>query len=232
MTKRFRIILSAACAAVALVGCLAYAHAVRSQAERVRVEAIERFGGEVASLVVADEALEAGDVVSEQNVSVRDWVSDLAPEGAVARLDEVIGRELTVPVAKGAPLAELNFRDASELADVPAGRVAVGIPVTDRLGISHGVTRGTHLSAYVVEDDAPRLIASDVEALSELGATSGLSMAQQVTVAVLPKDVTAMLGAASSGDLRLVVPADDVTLKAENDRPEPPAEVAPKKGER
>jgi pilus assembly protein CpaB len=227
MSGRFRIVLSLAFALLGVVSCLAYADSVRSEAERVRSDAIARFGGEVASLVVANRALEAGDVVTESDVSVRDWVSDLAPSGALTSLDDVVGRQVSVPVAEGAPLTELNFRDESVLAEVPAGHVAVSVPVTEKLGISRGVTRGARLSAYAVSDEGPRLIASDIEVLSELGSTTGIVASQQVTIAVLPNDVTAVLAASASGALRLVIPADDVEVGGDAPQVGPPDEVAP-----
>ncbi len=232
MSGRFRIVLSLAFALLGVVSCLAYADSVRSEAERVRSDAIARFGGEVAELVVADRPLEAGDVVTEHDVNVRDWVSDLAPSGALTDLDDVVGRQVSVPVAEGAPLTELNFRDESVLAEVPAGHVAVSVPVTEKLGISRGVTRGARLSAYAVSDEGPRLIAGDIEVLSELGTTTGIVASQQVTIAVLPNDVTAVLSASASGELRLVIPADDVEVSDGTPRPGPPDEIEPDGTER
>ncbi|MBP3892609.1 MAG: flagella basal body P-ring formation protein FlgA [Atopobiaceae bacterium] len=230
MSLRFRIVLSMACAVLGVVSCLAYAGTVRAEAEKVRSDAIERFGGEVAQLVVADQALEAGDVITERNVRTRDWVADLAPEGAVVSLQDVLGKEVRVPVSKGAPLTDLNFRDESTLAKVPSGHVAVSVPVTDKLGISRGVLRGARISAYAVSDDGPRLIASDVEVLSELTAGGSLS-AQQITIAVLPEDVATILGASATGDLRLVIPADDVDVSDEQaEEVEPPVEMVPGEG--
>ncbi len=229
MSRRFRIVLSTACALLALMACLAYAEVVRSEAARMRADAIERFGGEVASVVVASQQLEAGDVVTERNVTVRDWVADLAPVGVITSLDDAVGRQLSVPAAEGAPLTELNFRDESTLAEVPAGHVALSVPVTDKLGISRGVTRGARVNAYEIAVDGPRLIATDVQVLSELGSTTGIVASQQVTIAVLPQDVTAVLGASASGDLRLVIPADDVgtqqPVQETQDAAEAPEEV-------
>ena len=235
MSTRFRIILSAAFALLGVVSCLAYAETVRQEAERVRSDAIERFGGEVARLVVATQTLEAGEVITERNVRVRDWVSDLAPAGALVSLDDAIGREVRVPVAEGAPLTELNFRDESALSEVPSGHVAVSVPVTDKLGISRGVTRGAHVSAYAVSGDGPRLIASDIEVLSELASSTGIVASQQITIAVLPDDVSEVLGASASGDLRLVIPADDVEVTTEVSdeatESEPPTEMSPEEGD-
>lgn len=227
MSTRFRIVLSAAFAVLGVLSCLAYAETVRQEAERVRSDAIERFGGEVAQLVVATKTLEAGEVVTERNVQVRDWASDLAPAGALVSLDDVIGREVRVPVAEGAPLTELTFRDESALSEVPSGHVAVSVPVTDKLGISRGVTRGAKVSAYAVSGDGPRLIATDVEVLSELASSTGIVASQQITIAVLPSDVSEVLGASASGDLRLVIPADDVEIAEEGAESEAPAEMTP-----
>lgn len=235
MSTRFRIVLSAAFALLGVVSCLAYAETVRQEAERVRSDAIERFGGEVAQLVVATQTLEVGEVITERNVRVRDWVSDLAPVGALVSLDDAIGREVRVPIAEGAPLTELNFRDESALSEVPSGHVAVSVPVTDKLGISRGVTRGAHVSAYAVSGDGPRLIASDIEVLSELASSTGIVASQQITIAVLPEDVSEVLGASATGDLRLVIPADDVEVASKADdeaaEGEPPAEMSPEEGD-
>lgn len=227
MSLRFRIALSAAFALLGVVSCLTYADSIRAEAERVRSDAIARFGGEVAQLVVAEQTLEAGDVVTEHNVSLREWVSDLAPSGALVSLDDVVGRVVSVPVAKGAPLTELNFRDETVLSEVPSGHVAVSIPVTDKLGIARGVTRGARVSAYAVSQDAPRLIATDIEVLSELAAGSAVTGSQQITIAVLPDDVAEVLGASTSGDLRLVIPASDVSVTAPDTASGPPEELVP-----
>lgn len=226
MSLRFRLVLSAAFALLGVVSCLAYADSVRAEAERIRSDAIARFGGEVGQLVVADQALEVGDVVSERNVRLRDWVLELAPSEAIVSMEDVVGRVVSVPVAEGVPLTELNFRDESVLSEVPSGHVAVSVPVTDKLGISRGVTRGARLNAYAVTEGQPRLIATDIEVLSELGSGSGMVASQQITIAVLPSDVSQVLGASASGDLRLVIPASDVSVTVPDEADGPPEEAS------
>lgn len=230
MSTRFRIVLSAACALLGVMSCLAYANSVREEAERMRSDALERFGGELTQLVVANQTLEAGEVVSERNVQMRDWVTDLAPADAVVSLEEVVGREVRVPVAKGTPLTSLAFRDESEVSEVPSGRVAVSVPVTDKLGLSHGVTRGERVSAYAVSSDGPYLLAADIEVLSELSASTSSLSSQQITIAVLPENVADVLGASASGELRLVIPADDVETVENDEADEAPAEVVLEEG--
>ena len=135
MTRRVRLALAAAFSLLTLVLCLAYGQQVRADADRERAEALERYGGEVTKVVVAGQALEVGDVVSRQNVVERDWVSDLVPKGSYVSLDEVVGRQVTVPASEGSPVTQLNFREAATSADVPDGYVAASVPFGEKLGL-------------------------------------------------------------------------------------------------
>lgn len=213
MSFRFRVVLSGACAVLVALLCTMYAQHVRGEAERIRQESIERYGGEVTRLVVATDVLEAGDVVGYSNVSERDWLVDLAPEGAISSLDDVLGLRVSVPVAAGAPITELNVRDDSSLPEVPEGMVAVSLPLTDRLGLSRGITSGARLVAYEVTSDGARLISNEAQVVAAPSETSGLMSSSVVTVAVPPGDMSALLAASASGDLRLAVPAADVRME-------------------
>ena len=210
MSVRFRIVFASACAVLVAVLCALYGRHVRGEAERMRQESIERYGGEVVRLVVATGGLEAGEVVGYSNVTERDWLVDLAPDGAISSIDDVLGLRVSVPVAAGAPLTELNVRDDSSLPDVPAGLVAVSLPLTDRLGLSRGVVAGSRLLAYEVSDGSARLISGEVQVVSAPLEQTGLVASSVVTVAAPPDDVAALLAASASGDLRLTVPASDV----------------------
>lgn len=208
MSKRFRIVFATACAVLCVMLCALYADHVQGEAERVRAEAIERYGGEVVTLVVATDALEPGDVITQANVAMRDWLADLAPEGALTSLDDVLGKEVGEPASKGLPLTDVNFRADETMAEVPEGHVALTLPVNDQLGISRNVAQGSSLEAYQVSEEGTKLIATNMQVLSR-PSTATISGAQ-VTIAVLPDDVSTVLSAAASNDLRLVVPADDV----------------------
>lgn len=226
MTRRFRLALSGTFAILAAGLCVLYGQQVRQEAERVRSEAMERYGGEVVSLVVATEGIEAGEVVGRQNVAERDWLADLAPADAVTGIDEVLGLEVTVPVCAGAPLTALNFRTDADAVEVPSGHVALSVPVTDRLGLPSSVQPGTVLVAYEVLDSGSRVISGSVQVLRSAGDETALGTRGSVTVAVLAQDVTAVLDASTEGTLRLALPAQDVT-EAIAQGVEAPSEVAP-----
>ncbi len=211
MSRRFRMIVSAACALAAVVLCLLYANHVEGQAESIRAEAVARYGGEVTRLLVATKTLEAGDVISSANTAEKEWLSDLAPKGALTDFSQVKGKQVSVPVSQGAPLCELNFREGSAMADVPSGYVALSVPLTDKLGLTSAVGVGTTLAAYKVADSKTALLTADVQVLLA-PANDGSTVLSKgsLCVAVRPKDVAALLSASSEGSLRLVIPASDV----------------------
>lgn len=229
MSLRFRIVFASACAVLVVALFSLFASHVRAEAEQVRGDAIARYGGEVASLAVAQRALEPGDVVSASDVKMRDWLCDLAPEGALTNLDDVVGREVTVPVAANAPVTELAFRDASDAVDVPSGRVAVSVPVTDKLGITRGVRQGATVAAYEVKDTSSSLIAEGLTVLVPPQAKSASVGSQgQLTLAVSPEAVTRILAASASGDLRIVMPAADAA--GLSNATKAPADLSAEKG--
>lgn len=209
MTRRFRLVVSGACALLAAALCLAYGQSEREKVERERSEALARYGGEVVSLVVATEGIEAGQVVDRGNVTERDWLADLAPAEAVTGIDSVLGSEVSVPVAAGAPLTALNFRDTAGAVDVPADRVALSVPATDDLGLPPATAPGDALAAYEVSDGGVRSISNDVQVLAVPQAGTGLVATGSLTLAVRPDEVASMLEASGAGSLRLTLPGDD-----------------------
>lgn len=228
MSKRTRIALAGACAVLAMVLCVAYARHVRGEAARDRAKMLERYGGEVVSLAVASRVIEAGESIAVTDVDVRDWLSDLAPAHAITNVDDVVGREVTVPVEEGAPLTELNFRDASQLAEIPSGHIAVSVPITEKLGISQAVAVGAHVIAFRTNEDTAELISSDALVLGVPSSAGSIAGRGTLTIAVKADEVTKVLVASTSGDLRLVVPADDVKglvqPEARTSKDVPPAE--------
>lgn len=225
MKRRTRLVVSGALALLAAAACALYGQQVRDEAQRVRAEALERYGGEVVRLVVATEGLEAGDVVSRANVAEREWIADLAPQGAVTGLDAVLGSEVTVPAAAGAPLISLNFRERADAVEVPEGMVAISVAVTDDLGLPRSVEAGSALSAYEVADDGVRLITGGVEVVEAPVDTGGLVTSGELTVAVAPEDVASVLAASASGALRLALPSEEAAALPE-EQVQAPTEVS------
>lgn len=212
MRRRVRLVASAACGIIAVMLAGAHADAARAQAREERAEVLERYGGEVTTLVVARRELARGDVVAEADVEEREWLSDLAPAGSIGSLDDVVGVRLTSPVASGAPITGLDFAKEEGSLDVPEGRVALSVRLGDRSGVAQDTAPGSRVLAYAATADGVRLISDDVQVLG-MGSSASRVSDQAVTLAVLPADVTAVLGAGSDGTLRLAVPAHDVEAR-------------------
>ena len=229
MTRRFRFALSGSCAVLAALLCALYGQHVHDEADRMRAEALERYGGEVVSLVVAPEGLEAGEVVDGRNAIERDWLADLAPDGAVVDLEDVMGDEVTIPAAAGAPLTVLNFRDSEDAVEVPSGRVALSLPVSESLGLPPSAAAGTVLAAYRVSDTGVSLVSADLQVLRTASETSVVGARGSVTVAASPGAVASVLSASAEGTLRLALPADDVPDLSEGSGVAP-TEVMPEEG--
>lgn len=220
--------ISGLCAVMAVLLCMAYVGHVRDQADRERSETLKRYGGDVVALVVARRSIEAGETVSLSDVEERDWVSTLAPEGAIVELEDVVGRELSVPVAENAPLTDINFRDMTQLAEIPSGHVAVSVPVTEKLGVPAGIEVGARVVAYRAKEGSAELISGSAIVLAVPSASASWGKGS-LTVAVSSDEVPAVLSASASGDLRLVVPAADVKKIA--DIPKDNGNVEPVKGD-
>lgn len=212
MRRRTRLVLSAACGTLAMLLASSYAEAAQREAESARAEALERYGGEVTNLVVAREGLAAGDVVGESDVEVREWLADLAPEGSLSTVDDVVGQRLTSAVAAGSPLSEVAFAGGEGTVEVPDGRVAVTVRITDKTGVTGSLANGARLLVYEVGKDGTSLVSGDatVVGASERAGSAAASTGSSVTLAVAPECVTRVLRSGADGSLRLALPAEGV----------------------
>ena len=213
MRQRARLAVSGICGVLAAVMAVGYADVARAEVEAERAQVLERYGGEVASLVVAREGLKAGEVVAEGDVEVREWLVDLAPEGALENLDDVVGLRLSSNVAAGTPLSEVCFASEDGALEVPEGMVAISVKPTDKTGVTADIAAGTRLLAYEVDKEgATRLLSSEVSVIAAGAAGAQGGSAGVLALACAPEDVAQVLSASAAGTLRLVVPAADVDL--------------------
>ena len=72
MRRRMRLVCATLSALAACAACLLYGKHVKAQAEQVRIDALERYGGEVVNLLVATRTLEYGDIIDSGSVASRE----------------------------------------------------------------------------------------------------------------------------------------------------------------
>lgn len=230
MRRRARVAASAACGVAAALLALGGVQSARAEAQQERSEMLERYGGEVASLVVARRELASGSVVTESDVEERDWLADLAPEGALTSVGDIVGLRLTSPVAKGSPLTRLAVASGEGDVEVPEGRVAVSVRVGERSGIPADVASGARVLVYEAIDGGVRLVCGDALVLGAGTDSSRSSSGSSLTLAVYPDEVSQVLTAASVGSLRVALPADDVTAETDPAQAGAPSSVQPETG--
>lgn len=210
MSLRVRLLISFMCALAVGGLFVAYGKQVRAHEAELRSDALERFGGETAQVVVAQNVLSAGKEVTPDDVEVKEWLVELAPQGVFTNSDEVVGKVITNPVDKGAPVSELAFEDKTTVLEVPLGKVAIALPVSESLGLVPGIDRGTRLALYLVDKESATLITDDVEVLSLPADSKSYVANAVVTIALDPRFVSEVLSASTKAGLKLVLPGGDV----------------------
>lgn len=82
-------------------------------------------------VVVAARDVPLGATLSAADVVLERWPSAQVPVGAVRRLDESVGRVTSGPVLGGELVTVARFRGPPQLRGLPAGQVAVSVPVLE-----------------------------------------------------------------------------------------------------
>ena len=88
--------------------------------------------------------------------------------------------------------------------------MALSLALSDKIGLPAEAKAGSRLLAYRMSGGTATLISDDIELLSVPEQQSQLGT-QSVTLAVAPSQVADVLAAGAQGDLRLAVPASDVS---------------------
>lgn len=207
---------SAGCGLAAGVLAWGLFSSLEAEVDRARTEALAAYGDDVVTVVVAARDLEPGEVAGSSNTALEEWAAELLPAGAVTSLDELASAEVTSRVPEGAPLASAYFEETRGAVEVPAGRVAVSIPVQASFAVGGALTQGESVGAYVSKDGVADLLVSDARVVDASvfgsGDAEGLSW---VTLAVDPDQAEELMAAADKGVVSLVVPGKGVTLGAE-----------------
>ena len=173
-------------------------------------------------VVVAAADLQLGSELKKEDLTVVQFPSGQAPEGAFSKPTDIIGRGLIVPVVKNEPIlgAKLASKEAgSGLPPViPEGMRALSVRVNEVIGVAGYVLPGTRVDVVATAspteqraDATSKLILSNVQVL-----TSGTRMEQdqekgkpmQVTVVTLlvnPEQAERLALASTEGKIQLAL---------------------------
>lgn len=206
MTLRRRLALAIACGIAAAAFMGAYACSVRGHTVDQRAEALARYGGETARVLVATRDIVAGETFSERNVAVADWLVDLLPEGALTDAESVMGRVSALPVARNAVLSKLCVDQATEALEVPPGTVAVSVPCSVETAVGGAIRPNSIVDLFIVSAGSARLLGHGVQVL-QVGPGIASSSRSWATIAVEADKVEAVVAASSAERLFFVLPS-------------------------
>ena len=212
MTKKIRILISVLSALLASFCFFAYVQSVRAEAEKSRAEAIQKYGGELTSILVATKQIEPGETLSSSNTQVKSWISDLIPEGAITNPESVMGRTVSSVIGVGMPVVSLHLRSVASQITIPENLIGLTISHGEKYGLAERLSAGTKLAAYEVTDSLITCIASDISVLSD--DTEGtLYTSSSVTLGLTPEQVPAVLSASARGTLRFTLPGSKINAQ-------------------
>jgi pilus assembly protein CpaB len=173
-------------------------------------------------VVVAAADLQLGAEIKKEDLQVVQFPAGKTPEGTFAKVDEVVGRGLIVPIVKNEPIlkAKLASKEAgSGLPPViPEGMRAVSVRVNEVVGVAGYVLPGNRVDVVATAspteqraDTTSKVVLSNVQVL-----TAGTRMEQgqdqskpvQVTVVTLlvyPEQAERLALASTEGKIQLAL---------------------------
>ena len=203
-------------AVVCIVCVLLYASVVQGEAQAARAEALERYGGEQVSVLVATRDLYPGENVSSANASSQMWLSDLLPEGCVDSFDEITGKQLTSMVVKGEAISLKRFESSGTQLDVPQGSVALSVPAKDVQAVGGALVPGNLVDVYAVGASTTQIGSSiPVLATNADGGDGSKTTVSWVTLAVPLEQSQEFVAASQSMDIYFTLPST-VELQTED----------------
>lgn len=156
-------------------------------------------------VLVAARELAVGHRLTAADLEVQRRPADYRPDAALTAVDEAVGRVLAGPCLAGEVITPGRLHGTSVLDGLPAGQVAVALPVAD-VGVLSAVQPGDHVRAYSAASGEPvvtRALVVAVTAATE--ASSALTSAptprllvaldERQAAAVAAETVNAVTGA-------------------------------------
>src|SRR6476620_565470 len=174
------------------------------------------------AVVVAAADLQLGSELKKEDVTVIQFPAGKTPEGTFAKVEEVIGRGLIVPIVRNEPIlkAKLASKEAgSGLPPViPEGMRAVSVRVNEVVGVAGYVLPGNRVDVVATAsptearaDTTSKVVLSNVQVL-----TAGTRMEQNgdqskpvqvtvVTLLVYPEQAERLALASTEGKIQLAL---------------------------
>ena len=172
-------------------------------------------------VVVTIQKVPLGARITPENVRVVSWPEALKPEGSFQKVDQVVGRGVTVPMLANEPILESRLAakegGAGLTATIPEGMRAVSVKVNDVIGVSGFVVPGTRVDLILTgsPDHAQGNETSKVILENVLVLAAGQNIQQDengnpqnvqvITLLVTPEDAQKVALASADGRIQLAL---------------------------
>ena len=210
MNQRKLTIIAIACGAVCAACVLVFMANVQGQANAARAEALARYGGEQVEACVALRDIAAGERVDAGAVATKLWIADLLPADAFSSSGDVVGKTATSAIFAGEIVTSRRFEVRRGTLEVPAGKVAISVPVKAVQAVGGAVAPGASVDVYASGDASTSIVARDVTVLDTSLANGSKSLSEMnwVTLAVDPEKAQELVAATARTELYLVLPGE------------------------
>ncbi len=208
-TRKRRVVISAACAVLAALCVFGYTATIRSEAAMARAAAIQKYGGERVTVLIASEAIGVGQEITEANTIAEELPVDLLPQGEIALShDQVTGTVAQVDIAKNEPVLLSRIGDGASRISVPKGLNAVSVSSDDVLAVGGAIRAGSFVDVYVETSKGQvTLLGQKILVLeTNIEETTSAEKVSWVTLAVTSASVSDLLTASSKGTIHFVLP--------------------------
>jgi len=172
-------------------------------------------------VVVAVQKVALGARIAPENVRVVAWPQALKPEGSFQKVEQVIGRGVTVPVSPNEPILESRLAPkeggAGLTATIPEGMRAVSVKVNDVIGVAGFVLPSTRVDLILTGspdhtqgNDTSKVILENVLVLAagqniQQDENGNPQNVQVITLLVTPEDAQKVALASADGRIQLAL---------------------------
>lgn len=207
-----RMAVGIACALACALCVFGYTQSVRGEADRVRADALAKYGGDQVEVCVATCDIPAGETLSASSVEMRSWLVSMLPDQAVTSAKQVVGKQVTSPIMAGEVISTKRFGTLSSSFEVPAGMVAVSVSAKEVQAVGGALKPGACVDVYSVGASGVNLISQGVSVLATSsfdgsGTESG-AVLSWVALAVKPTAVADLIAAEERTQLYFALPGE------------------------
>lgn len=190
-----------------------YTQGVKADADEVRTEALERYGGEQIEVCVALRDIAVGEKINTSNTATKLWVADLLPEDAIDAFSEVSGKEVTSAILSGEVISGKRFETTEKTWEVPEGLCVLSVPAKDVQTVGGSLAAGMKVDVYATGTSTD-LLAQEVLVITTNtdGEESSGSSVSWVTLALEPQAVQEIISASQKMELYFVLPSESEGL--------------------